>query len=226
MGNGALVCSQGSLAVAEANFGARFARSLAWQRRARAGCSASVRRSSLRSDCPALLGLAARRPTRSAHFVRYPQTAGDKSGDEARCARGPRALALAGRAGPEARPLARREQSSGLFLSGLAFAEPSAGFEREANTVPERQAAPGGGDLWGDEERRFEVGARQRASSTDSRRLFERSERSERSELAARPRTEHRSAVGAKRRPPHHEPPPGAACRDAQTVTWQAQWNH
>jgi len=35
--------------------------------------------------------------------------------------------------------------------------------------------------------------------------------------LAARPRTEHRSAVGAKRRPPQHEPPPGAARRDALT---------
>jgi hypothetical protein len=35
--------------------------------------------------------------------------------------------------------------------------------------------------------------------------------------FAARPRTEHRSAVGAQRRPPQHEPPPGTACRDART---------
>jgi hypothetical protein len=32
---------------------------------------------------------------------------------------------------------------------------------------------------------------------------------------AARPRREHRSAVGAQRRPPQHEPLAGAACRDA-----------
>jgi hypothetical protein len=36
---------------------------------------------------------------------------------------------------------------------------------------------------------------------------------------AARPRTEHRSAVDAQHRPPQHEPPPGAACRDAQTLS-------
>jgi len=34
---------------------------------------------------------------------------------------------------------------------------------------------------------------------------------------AARPRTEQRSAVAAKRRPPQHEPPAGTACRDART---------
>ena len=32
---------------------------------------------------------------------------------------------------------------------------------------------------------------------------------------AARPRCEHRSAVGAQRRPPQHEPPADSACRDA-----------
>jgi hypothetical protein len=61
------------------------------QSRPRAGFSASVQRPALRFGFPALLGLVARRPTRSAHFVRYPQTAGDKSVDEARCARGPQA---------------------------------------------------------------------------------------------------------------------------------------
>ena len=33
---------------------------------------------------------------------------------------------------------------------------------------------------------------------------------------AARPWCEHRSAVGAQRRPPQHEPPAGSACRDAR----------
>jgi hypothetical protein len=53
----------------------------------------------------------------------------------------------------------------------------------QANTRSSRQAVPGGGDLWGGEERRFEAGARKRASSTDSPKLFERSERSERREF-------------------------------------------
>ena len=35
---------------------------------------------------------------------------------------------------------------------------------------------------------------------------------------AARPRREHRSGVGAQRRPPRHEPRLGAACRDARSL--------
>jgi len=35
---------------------------------------------------------------------------------------------------------------------------------------------------------------------------------------AARPWREHRSGVGAQRRPPQHEPPAGSACRDARTL--------
>ena len=58
------------------------------QSRARAGCSASPRRSALRADSPALLGLVARRQTHCAHFVRCVQTNGDKSVVDARCARG------------------------------------------------------------------------------------------------------------------------------------------
>ena len=57
-------------------------------------------------------------------------------------------------------------------------------FVAENRTVAARQAPPGGGDFWGDEQRRAGVGARQRASKTDSPRLFERSERSERSEFS------------------------------------------
>jgi hypothetical protein len=205
MGNGAFFCESRSLAAVDVNLEMPFVQGSARQRRARAGCSASVQRPALRFGSPALLGLVARRPTRCAHFVRYAQTAGDKSVDEARCARGPQALRCSA---PHRRcatcpgtPLQNRRRFS----------------DEELTPWTSRRAAPGGGDLWGDEERRAEVGARQRASSTDSRRLFEGSERSERSELAARPRTEHRSAVGAKRRPLHHEPSPGAACRDAPT---------
>jgi hypothetical protein len=56
-------------------------------------------------------------------------------------------------------------------------------FGRRTPSVPERQAVLGGGDFCGDEQRRAGVGARQRASLSDSPRLFERSERSERSEF-------------------------------------------
>ena len=48
--------------------------------------------------------------------------------------------------------------------------------------------------------------ARAARIQTDSPRMFERSERSERSEFAARPQGEQRSGVGAERRPPQHEP--------------------
>ncbi len=62
---------------------ARFAASLQ-RARARAGGSASAWRSVLRTDCPAVLGLVARRTTRCAHCVRYAQTGCDKSEDDAR----------------------------------------------------------------------------------------------------------------------------------------------
>jgi hypothetical protein len=77
------------------------------------------------------------------------------------------------------------------------------GGARQANTTASRQAAPGGSDLRGGEERRFEAGARKRASSTDSPKLFERSERSERSEFfgAASSRAPQRSRSAAKTAP-------------------------
>ncbi len=67
-----------------------------------------------------------------------------------------------------------------------------------------RRVVPGGGDLWGGEKRSSAVGARNaRASTSDSRRLFERNDRRERSEFrGARPRCEHRSGVDAQHRPP------------------------
>ncbi len=85
-------------------------------------------------------------------------------------------------------------------------------------TVGARQGAPGGGDFWSGEERSLEVGARSAHQRLTSPHLFERSERSERSEFAARLQDEHRSGVGAKRRPLQHEPPPGAPCRAAHTT--------
>ena len=69
------------------------------------------------------------------------------------------------------------------LLRAAAGAAKSVVFGRRTPSVPERQVVLGGGDLGGDEQRRAGVGARQRASLSDSPRLFERSERSERSEF-------------------------------------------
>jgi hypothetical protein len=175
------------------------------QRRARAGRRASLRRSPLRSDCPAVLGLVARRQTHFAHCVRYVQTSGDKSVHEARCARGPRALRSSA---PQRRPPTC----------------PSAPLrKRICSSTKGRQRCLSG--------RRCPAGAisgAARSGGSGSARaarfvnmlagvcLNAANEVSEVS-LTARPWTEHHSGVGAKRRPPQHEPTAGTACRDAQT---------
>jgi hypothetical protein len=63
---------------------------------------------------------------------------------------------------------------------------------------------PGGGDLWGGEERSIEVGARSALRDLTCRILFERSERSERSELSGTTsmRVPQRSRSEAKTAPP------------------------
>ena len=91
-------------------------------------------------------------------------------------------------------------------------------FVAGSQLVVARQALPAGGSCCGGEERSLCGRRAQRASKTDSPRLFERSERNERSEFAARPQSEHHSGVGAKRRPPQHEPPAGSACRAAPAL--------
>jgi hypothetical protein len=186
-----------------------FVQASARQRRARAGCSASLQRSSLRSDCLAVLGRVARRRTHFAHFARCVQTGGDKSVHKARCARGPRALrssALQRRcAACPGTPLQTQWGCScdrGRCLSGrrhparaISVAMRSAG-PRSARVSALRQLTRGGC-----------LNAVSEANEVSS---------------AARPRNEHRSAVGAKRRPPQHEPTPGAACRDAPTLRMQS----
>jgi len=186
-------------------FAARTLRRSARQRRARAGCSASLQRSSLRSDSPALLGLVARRQTHCAHCVRCVQTGGDKSVVDARCARGPRALRCSA---PQRRcatcpgaPLLQGRRCSGealhWCLSGRRY---SAG----AISVATSSAGPGSARASALRclTRRGCLNAANAVSAVSS---------------AARPRTEQRSAVAAKRRPPQHEPPAGTACRDART---------
>jgi len=108
-------------------------------------------------------------------------------------------LALQAAPGLSVRLLARRGQSTGLSSSGLACSAPSKRavacpptalptppWHASSNTTSAtaRWAVPGGGDLWGGEHRSSALGTRAaRASTSDSRRLSERSERSERSEF-------------------------------------------
>ena len=58
-----------------------------------------------------------------------------------------------------------------------------------------RQAVPGGGDLWGGEERRFEVGARSALRYLTHRVCLNAANEVSEVSYAVRPRTEHRSAV-------------------------------
>ena len=97
-------------------------------------------------------------------------------------------------------------------------------LRRGQRALAARRAVPARGDFGGGEERSFGVGARTRAHRELTRRncLSAESEANAAS-FAARPRSEHRSAVGAARhRPPRHEPLAGAACRAAKNSRTQS----
>ncbi len=85
------------------------------------------------------------------------------------------------------------------------------------NTTSSRESVPGGGDFCGGEERRAEVGARSALRKLTHCGCPSVESEANKASSAVRPRTEHRSAVAAKRRPPQHEPPPGTDSRDAST---------
>ncbi len=152
---------------------------------------------SLRLRCGARLEVAPR--TRCAHCVRYAQTGAASQTVEARCARrlqdcAPRRsrnrpLRVAPAAPPTLGVLRRKTPAiadaaaASPALTKRAIAQEPWTCIAMNQPVVARWAAPGGGDFWGDEQRRPGVGARQRASTSNSPRLFERSERSERSEL-------------------------------------------
>ena len=174
----------------------------AWQSRARAGRDASLRRSAAPTT-PAVLGPMASSPTHCANCVRSVQTVATKSVHEARCARWPWALRSSA---PH-----RRIVTCPARLCGSAR-----GVRPRTNpATTSRRAAPGRGDLCGDEERSARVGARSALRDLTRRYCLSVAPATARSELSARPRHEHRSGVGAKRRPPQHEPLAGAAWRDA-----------
>ncbi len=120
-------------------------------------------------------------------------------------------------------PATKNQDASARSRRSSAVPMSVGGVASKATTLAARRALPAGGDFWGFDPRSLEVGARSALPQSDSPRLFERSERSERSEFAARLQDEHHSEVGAKRRPLQHEPPAGSACRAARTLTREVE---
>src|SRR5450755_1022922 len=139
-----------------------------------------------------MLGLAARRITR---YVRCAHCARTDAASQLwmRAARAAASPPLLGAS--EARP----------DLPERTFAQTLVVF---ANTAvgASRQAVPGGGDFCGDEKRRTGVGARSALRRLTRRVCSNAANEVSVVSYAARPQAEHRSGVGAKRRPPQHEP--------------------
>jgi hypothetical protein len=75
---------------------------------------------------------------------------------------------------------------------------------RKEPRSPARRAVPGGGDLWGGEKRRPGVGARSALRKLTRGICLSGAHEGSAASYAARPRAEHRSGVGAQRRPPNH----------------------
>jgi hypothetical protein len=109
-------------------------------------------------------------------------------------------------------PEARRGPPERAFADGWCLV-----FVGKEQPVAARQAMPGGGDFWGDEQRRPGVGARSAHPHLTRRGCLNGANEVSKVSSAARPQAEQRSAVAAQRRPPQHEPSPGAACRATQT---------
>jgi len=110
-------------------------------------------------------------------------------------------------------------------LSGHAFADTAvACVENSAREESSRQVVPGGGDLWSDEKRSPAVGARSALRRLTRRSCLSGVSAANAASCATRLRGEHRSAVGAQRRPRNHEPPAGTAWRDVQAIAAGAAW--
>ena len=131
-------------------------------------------RSALRADCPALLGRPARRRTRFVRCARFAQTDGGEFVDEARCARGRTPCA--------ARRLPRAPQPARAALCGTSGGAPAGATVHPGGRWRGRWA---GHEEPSVEQRRTRGPRAQRASCTDSARLSEQSERSERREFSA-----------------------------------------
>ncbi len=214
-------------------------------RRHPAGAHAGTVYASLRLRCAARPGVAPR--TRCAHFVRYAQTGGAKSVLEARCARSTSRLRgsksqKSPPAGPRAQRLPRgngdglrRKAYAGAYVVLRAQRATDGQAPRRIRSLVVRvegnqrlqrgrrhPVGSGGGDFWGDEQRRLGVGARSahpkltrraclsvanEVSAASSRRDAEPSSTVESARSADRPSMSPRQA------------PPGDACRAALTYT-------
>ena len=106
-------------------------------------------------------------------------------------------------------------------LSGHAFA--GAVVLRREREEPSRQAAPGGGDLWSDEDRRPGVGARSALRGLTRHSCLSAVSKANAASSATRPLAENRSAVGAQRRPRKPEPSAGTVWRDAKALQIKAR---
>ena len=203
----------------------------------RAGRGASLRRSPLRSDCPAVLGRLGRRRTRFVRFAHCAQTtAASQSTRRASRAAQPTSAPRRLRGAPQP---ARPQPCDARVVCAEGT---RSHVEDASHTTPDsaRQAVAAGGDLCGAEEvspdrnspvdcsclangpatrpgaackARAGGGARSALRPSDSPRCLSAVSEANEASFSARPRTEHRRAVGAKRRPPQGEPPPGTACR-------------
>jgi hypothetical protein len=178
-------------------FGQRSAR----QSRARAGRDASLRRSASPTALRCSVPWPRRQLTARTAFAPFRQSRRSQSTRRAtRAAHGPCAPR---RLRGASRPARAR------LCGGARGVRPKT---KPATTS--RQAAPGRGDFCGDEEHSAGVGARSALRALTCRRLFERSERTSRSEFCGT--TPARAPQCSRRsRPPQHEPLSGAAWRDA-----------
>ena len=172
-------------------------RSFAWDRLVRrlahrgrrypAGAHAGAVGAARRLHCDARPEVVPHNSLRSLRSLRS-NTCG-KSVHEARCARRPRSCASRR---PKIAPAGYRLPRS----SAQVFSTKAASGSTKARPGSLRRA------LRGAEKRRAGGGARSAHQELTCRILFERSERSERSELCGRHSTEHRRAVGPQGRPP------------------------
>ena len=146
------------------------------------------------------------RPRRRTHCVRCAHSVQTAATSQMtiRASRGATGAALLG--APEARS----------SLPGRAFAGALELIVPGNTSAAARQAVPGGGDFCGGEERRTSVGARSALRELTRRSCLSGESAANAASSATRLKTEHRSGVGAQRRPPQHEPPAGTARRAAQ----------
>ena len=170
---------------------ARLRAAAARPRRVSPGPGASLGRSSLRCDSPALLGFAAHRVTHFARLCALRSNRRDESVDEARCARGRKPCATRRpRGAPSPGPTRLGKGSGGgAPVSGALVQSDTIGVPLWACHLLYRLALGGVG--WGRSLWRREAQGRgrhaQRASSSCSPQLSERREQRERSEFCGAP---------------------------------------